>query len=124
MSSFFIEPLESTGLYLVIYGIRQLDKLLRNEITKEKYNKNYNHEFDIILDFIVAHYKFSNNNNEYWNKYKHIDIQTYRENNIFPNRSWDYLLEGFSQVDFKPTMDPLSFINIRKGTIYYEKDFT
>ena len=124
LSSFFIEPLESTGLYLVVYGIKTLDKYLKGQVSADYYNYDYNHEFDVILDFIIAHYKYSTYDTDYWNHYKNLDIQTYRENNIFPRRSWDYLLSGFNQVEFKPKMDPLTFMRVRKGTKYCEKDFT
>jgi tryptophan halogenase len=123
LSSFFIEPLESTGLYLVAYGVKTLNSYLQGEFTMEEYNTVYNKEFDVILDFIVAHYKFSKRDNEYWNRYKDIDIELYKENNIFPKRSWDYLLSGFNQVEYKPKMNPITHIKVRKGKPFYDKVF-
>ena len=104
LSSFFIEPLESTGLYLVVYGIRLLDKMLSGELSHDMYNRTYNHEFDVILDFIIAHYKYTQNDNEYWNQYKQLAIKPYVENHIFPERSWDYILNGMHQTYFEPDM--------------------
>ena len=123
LSSFFIEPLESTGLYLVQYGIKCLDKYLKEKIDAQYYSEEYNNEFDVILDFIIAHYKFSARDNEYWNQYKNIDIKLYRENNIFPILSWDYILRGFKMSNYKPMMDR-SFFAVRQGKKYNEKDFT
>jgi len=121
LSSFFIEPLESTGLYLVAYGVKTLNSYLQGEYSLEDYNTIYNHEFDVILDFIIAHYKYSKRDNDYWNSYKTQEIELYRENNIFPKRSWDYLLSGFEQVEYKPKMNPETFIKVRKGKPYYAK---
>lgn len=123
LSSFFIEPLESTGLYLVQYGIKCLDKYLKEQISADYYNTDYNNEFDVILDFIIAHYKYSDRTGEYWEYYKDLEIQEYRENNIFPVLSWEYILKGFDRSNFKPVMDR-SFFSARKGTKYCEKDFT
>lgn len=123
LSSFFIEPLEATGLYLVQFGIRLFDDYINSKITAIEYNNTYNHEFDTILDFIIAHYKFSNRNNEYWNHYKDLEIELYKENNIFPKRSWDYILRGFELSNYKPMMDR-SFFAVRQGKKYNEKDFT
>lgn len=123
LSSFFIEPLESTGLYLVQYGIKCLDKYLKEEITDQFYNQEYNDEFDVILDFIIAHYKYSTHSNEYWTHYKDLDVELYKENNIFPKQSWDYILRGFELSNYKPGMDR-SFFGVRQGKPYHEKDFT
>jgi tryptophan halogenase len=123
LSSFFIEPLEATGLYLVQFGIRLFDDYINGKITAEKYNDVYNNEFDTILDFIIAHYKFSTRDNEYWSHYKNLDAELYKENNIFPKRSWDYVLRGFGLSNYKPTMDR-SFFAVRQGKKYNEKDFT
>jgi len=123
LSSFFIEPLEATGLYLVQFGILLFDDYINGKITADKYNDVYNHEFDTILDFIIAHYKFSTRDNEYWSHYKNLDAELYKENNIFPKRSWDYILRGFGLSNYRPTMDR-SFFAVRQGKKYNEKDFT
>ena len=120
LNSFFIEPLESTGLYMAIYGIKTLDKYLKGEYSEEDYDKSYNHEFDVILDFIVAHYKFSKRDNEYWNKYKNVDIDLYSVNNVFPDKSWYYVLAGFSLSDYNPKIQHESFSKIKNGKSYHQ----
>lgn len=93
LSSAFIEPMEATGLYLSVFGIKELDRYIHGEISGEEFNTLVNNEFDTIVDFIVAHYKFSHRQNDYWDSYKNIAIQKYKENNIFPKRSWNYILQ-------------------------------
>lgn len=121
LSSFFIEPLESTGLYFVTYGIELMNEYIKGNITAEDYNTIYNREFDVVLDFIIAHYKYSNHDNEYWNKYKHIDIEQYKENNIFNKYSWQAVLHGLGQIDYQLIRtDAKRRIDIHKMKSYNE----
>ena len=120
LSSFFIEPLESTGLYLVTYGIELMDKYLKNEISAKEYNSTYNYEFDVILEFIKAHYKFSNRTNEYWDYYKSLNAQLYKENNIFPKRSWYYILDGLEVISIDHELNSKSLLKLRKSQEYYK----
>jgi tryptophan 7-halogenase len=94
LSSSFIEPLEATGLYLTVFGIEQLNKLMHDNITPTEYNTVVNYEFDVIVDFIAGHYKFGHRNNDYWNFYKTLPIELYRENAAYPKRSWNYILQN------------------------------
>ncbi len=98
LSSAFIEPLEATGLYFTAFSIKKLDDLIHDRITAKDYNIIINYEFDVTVDFIVAHYKFSHRNNEYWNHYKDVPIELYRPNGSFPHRSWAYILQDFSKI--------------------------
>ena len=93
LSSSFIEPLESTGLYFTCYGINKLGSYLNGDITIDEYNQLFNNEFDSINNFIVAHYTRSDNNNLYWKKMRDIKYKiTYTE--FFPETSWKYIIDG------------------------------
>lgn len=120
LSSFFIEPLEATGLYLTSFGIKLLEKLIDDQITEEYYNSEYNREFDAVTDFIASYYKFSTNSNEYWNKFKDLDIIKHRKNHIFPERSWHYILSGLGVEERKLKIDARSILKLRKGISYRE----
>ena len=128
LSSFFIEPLEASGLYLTAFGIELLDKLIKNEITEEFYNSEYNREFDAVTDFISAYYRYSSNTGEYWNFYKNLQIEKHRKNSLFPARSWHYILSGLGEEERRLKINAESIIKIRKGITYKEwlnaKDFT
>ncbi len=72
LSSGFIEPLESTAIYMIEMGIRWLfnyfpdtnfDPALTN-----RYNKVSTQLYDEVRDFIVLHYTLSNRtDSDYWN---------------------------------------------------------
>jgi len=115
LSSCFIEPLEATGLYLTVFGIRLLGQYLQQQITDEVYNKTYNNEFDAVLDFVVAHYKYSERDNEYWQHYNTVGLELYRPNGIFPDRSWDYIIAGFNDNERELTIKAESILKLRKG---------
>lgn len=120
LSSFFIEPLEATGLYLTAFGIKLLDKLIHNEITEEYYNSEYNREFDAVTDFIAAYYRFSNRTNEYWDSFKNLEIEKHRKNHIFPARSWHYILSGLGAEPRQLKINATSILKARKGITYRE----
>jgi Tryptophan halogenase len=117
LSSAFIEPLESTGLYLVVSELRNLKRYIDYEIDEQAYNQDINEEFDIITDFIIAHYKFTKRDTPYWNQYKDIDINVDQPINIFPQEAWDFILAGFFP-DVKRPAEPIAdmdLLQIHKG---------
>ena len=127
LSSSFIEPIESTGLYLVVDALKNLKKYIDGDITESNYNSNINNEFDMIVDFVLAHYKYSSRDNEYWNGYKNIDIELYNTNELFPKEAWQHILSGFGKaVEPKYDLDTMEHIKIIKGMNYvdwYESNF-
>lgn len=122
LASAFIEPLESTGLYLVTSSVRKLSRYLDGEITQDEYNEEVNKDFDAVVDFIIAHYKYSKRSNAYWDHYKNVDIVPYRPIDIFPQQSWDFILSGFLDDVKRPQepLAPLELIKIQRSKPYYE----
>jgi tryptophan halogenase len=119
LASTFVEPIESTGIYLIISAIERLKLYIDGEITEHEYNLQTNETFDGIVNFIAAHYKYSKRDNEYWNHYKNLKIENYKETRLFPVEAWRYVLSGFGLNEYpKESMDPREFINIQKGTSY------
>lgn len=117
LSSAFIEPMEATGLYFSVFAIQHLDKLMRNEISSTEYENTINYEFDVLIEFIVAHYKFSHHTNEYWSFYKNIPIELYRENKAFPVKSWNYILR---EHDKTPVLTSEEIDQLNAGKSFYE----
>ncbi|SFE95616.1 Tryptophan halogenase [Marinobacter sp. DSM 26671] len=60
LSSGFLEPLESTGLYFVEMELRLLvdywDPLSKSTACQEQFNDAFNSKFDEAMEFIVLHY--------------------------------------------------------------------
>ena len=90
LSSFFIEPLESTGLYFVCYGLNLLKQLINSEITEVEYTNTFTNEFESVSDFISAHFIASTNKKH--QHYKEFNIKK-SISDIFSERSWDYILD-------------------------------
>lgn len=122
LASAFIEPIESTGLYLVTSALKRLTEYINGTLTEERYNEQTNDEFDSVMNFIIAHYKYSKRDNDYWNHYKAIPVEDRKEIDIFPAEAWDYVLAGFRDDIKRPvdTVNPQELIDIHRGTPYYK----
>lgn len=121
LASTFIEPLESTGIYLIVNSIEKIGQYIDGIISEDEYNRQVNNNFDAIVNFIAAHYRYSTRDNEYWRHFKDLKIEQYRETDIFPIEAWQYILSGFDLVEApKENIDPRELINIHKGTPYHE----
>jgi tryptophan halogenase len=131
LSSSFIEPIESTGLYLTVRALHHLGAYIDNDISKEELDDNYNVDYDMALDFIIAHYKYSGMTGAYWDNYKDTPMTPFQTNEYFiTSDSWHYVLGGLgadiegydiSKVynEMMGTMiDPLEYIKIVKGRPY------
>ncbi|KAA1176109.1 tryptophan 7-halogenase [Marinobacter salinexigens] len=76
LSSGFLEPLESTGLYFIEIALRLLvdywDPLSQSAACREQFNSSFNATFDESMEFIVLHYVLSEREDTaFWR-----DIQT------------------------------------------------
>lgn len=121
LSSSFIEPIESTGIFLVKHSIEMLDEFIQGNMTAEEFDKMAAEEFDAIVDFIVAHYKYSKRNNDYWNLYKDVDITLYNKVSIFPEEVWNFMIDSFGEGYQRATkFNPVDVISIVKGKDYHE----
>ena len=121
LASTFIEPLESTGIYLIISSIEKIGQYIDGTLSEDEYNEQVNSNFDAIVNFIAAHYKYSKRSNKYWDHFKDLTIEQYKETDIFPHEAWQYILSGFNLTDVpKEDIDPKELINIHRGTMYYE----
>jgi hypothetical protein len=70
LSAGFVEPLESTGISLIIKGIQTLEQRLRisfyNEADIELYNAMMTSYFENVIDFVNMHYSDSTNPGPFW----------------------------------------------------------
>jgi tryptophan halogenase len=122
LSSCFIEPLASTGLYITTSSVKRLCEYIDGNITEDDYNQQMNNEYDSLVNFVIAHYKYSNRNNEYWSHYKTVPVEKYRPIDIFPTEAWDFILSGFKQNQNSVSLKNINFkqmINIRKGQEFH-----
>jgi tryptophan halogenase len=75
----FLEPLESTGIYLTQIGITKLftyfpkNGFERNVI--EQYNQEVLDEYENVKDFLIAHYKITlRDDTPFWRRCRHMSI--------------------------------------------------
>lgn len=122
LASAFIEPLESTGLYLIVTQILKLCEYIDGDITADQYNQQINDSYDRITNFIAAHYRYSKRSNEYWDFYKNVQVDNFETMDIFPQQAWEYILSGFDTGVKRPqdTINPRELFDISKGTKYYK----
>lgn len=122
LSSSFIEPIESTGLYLTTAALQRLSKYINGDINQQQYNDETNAEYDSIVNFILAHYKYSKRSNQYWDFYKSAQVVDWKSIEIFPKQAWGYILSGFRDDVERPRdpMNTVEFIDIQRGKEYYK----
>lgn len=122
LSSSFIEPLESTGLYLVTSALTKLCLYIDGEMSEQEYNDSINKTFDDITNFILAHYVYNKRDNEYWNHFRQFEVNRYQTSEIFTEEAWDYILAGYDPSVSAPesALDPIELINITRGTPYHK----
>lgn len=138
LSSGFLEPLESTSIYLAMKGILSFVQMLPNrsidQVTVNEYNRLMDMEYEFIRDFIVLHYCLTERTDSaFWRMWKHLSIPHSLQQKIelfksqgrlqdnpkdlFAADSWYSVLEGM-QVrprDYNHRVDASNFSKIQAG---------
>jgi len=83
----FLEPLESTAIYLIQSGINRLMKLFPtadcDPVLQDIYNRQANFEYERIRDFIVLHYHATERDDtEFWNYVRTMSVSDELKSNI------------------------------------------
>jgi len=79
LASGFLEPLESTSIYLVQSELARLMALFPrgavNPAVRAKLNDDTNAEYESVRDFLIAHYKLTERDDTpFWNRCRTMDI--------------------------------------------------
>lgn len=115
LSSGFLEPLESTGIHLIMRSILNFVQMLPDQnlskVTQDEYNRLMNIEYDCIRDFIVLHYCTSQRTDSpFWQMWQNLAIPDslqykldlfkshgrlmHNDLDLFASDSWYAVLEG------------------------------
>jgi tryptophan halogenase len=127
----FLEPLESSGIYLIQRGIALLwqffpDRRFR-QTDIDRYNRQLAFEYERIRDFLIVHYNMTERAGEFWRYCRDMELpdslkerlELFRgygrivrdENELFNVQSWLYLFVGqeVRPEGYDPKADTLSF---------------
>ena len=79
LASGFLEPLESTSIYLVQVAIQQLIDLFPigriEDADRDAFNDEVDYEYDRIRDFLILHYHISTRDDSpFWRDVRHMPI--------------------------------------------------
>jgi tryptophan halogenase len=136
LSSGFMEPLESTSIYLIQSGIARLVNLFPDrgfsQVVIDRYNAQATFEFERIRDFLILHYYATQRDDTaFWNYCRTMQIPEQLDNNIrlfrdsgryyrdaeemFAVTSWIQVMIG-QRIDpqsYHPAVDSLSDEELR-----------
>ncbi|WP_197321915.1 tryptophan halogenase family protein [Saccharomonospora sp. NB11] len=118
LSSGFVEPLESTGIFFIQNGIEQLVKHFPGGQDDDQLRKSYNRQVANVLDgvreFLVLHYvAAARNNNDYWRDAKTLRVPDELAARI---EQWKYKLPDEETVfPYYHGFEPYSYIAMILG---------
>ena len=141
LSAGFLEPLESTSIYLIQAAIMNLVELMPQRYSEEaprnEYNYRMNMEYERVRDFLILHYHITNRSDSaFWDYCKHMQIpdslheriENYTENGhilsyqegLFLEPSWIAVLAGQGRLpkqakaQCNDTMHPAQLNSLKK----------
>ncbi|WP_166167907.1 tryptophan halogenase family protein [Pseudomaricurvus alcaniphilus] len=138
LSSGFLEPLESTGIYLVMRALLNFIELLPDnhldQVTVDEFNRLMDMEFECIRDFIVLHYCPSRRtDSDFWRRWQELAIpdslqrklSLFKANgrlfknpqDLFADESWYAVLEGMGVRPraYAPNVDASVFPKVEEN---------
>ncbi len=144
LASGFLEPLESTSIFLIQSGIARLLTLFPDDdfsdIVIDRYNAQTTFEIEKIRDFLILHYcATERDDSDFWNYCRTMSIPDSLENNIrlfrdsgrffrdaeemFAVTSWVQVMIGqhINPRKYHPLVDHLSDAELRKFVSGVEK---
>jgi tryptophan halogenase len=118
LSSGFVEPLESTGIHLILHAIMALldyfpDRSM-NAALQSAFNERLGHTYDDIRDFILLHYLLTERHDAFWQDARRVPLpdslramlalydecgQFIRNQaHLFPESSYFFILTGGNRL--------------------------
>ena len=123
LASGFLEPLESTSIYLVQSALARLMAFFPhsgvNPHVRAKFNNDMNAEYESVRDFLIAHYKLTKRDDTpFWNACRSMDIPESLKGRLEVFETEGLLLE-FPHDLFKDT----SWFSVLVGQGLYPKAY-
>jgi hypothetical protein len=143
LSGCFIEPLESTTIFLIEYALANLLTLFPDKecapARADKFNMVMKSMYEEIRDFIIMHYYLANREDTpFWKAVKHdavipdtlkpkldflsesLPMLDEYTNLVFRERSYTCILSGMNRLPKKP-LPLLDFIGVKEGEEKFEE---
>ena len=144
LSSGFLEPLESTSIYLIQSAIVRLIHLFPHagvsaDLVNE-YNRQSQREYELIRDFIILHYYLNErDDSQFWRDTRNMDVPErltekiglFRSNgglvqdqlDIFLESSWLQVMlgQGVTPRDYHPIADSLTDAQLKTKLVNTKK---
>jgi tryptophan halogenase len=133
----FLEPLESSGIYLIQRGIALLWQFFPDRRFSQpdidRYNRQLAFEYERIRDFLIVHYNKTQREGEFWRYCRNMELpdslnerldlfRSYGrivrdENELFNVQSWLFLFVGqdVRPEGYDPRADALTFERGRRA---------
>lgn len=122
LASGFVEPLESTGLHIVVRALENFVSFLpdrqNSEVLRAVYNRRMADLYDEVRDFIILHYLLAQRNEPFWRDSRAVDVPEslrrrlalYDQNGhleissggTFADTSYYFLLAGAGRLPRRP----------------------
>lgn len=123
LASGFLEPLESTSIYLIQIAIQNLLKFFPSKIPNEKaideYNRIIDNEYARIRDFLILHYKLNDGSKgPFWEYCKNMAVPDSLEEKMELFRQRGYI-EGYKYGLFSLP----SWVSVFIGQNFYQQGF-
>ncbi|WP_158969606.1 tryptophan halogenase family protein [Paraglaciecola sp. L3A3] len=138
LSSGFLEPLESTSIYLIMKAMLNFVQTIPSKKLYQapinEFNRRMDHEYNCIRDFIILHYsETKRTDSEFWRMWQNLEIpdslqtklelfrsqgQLYHDtDDLFASDSWYSVLEGMGvrPSEYDPVIDSSDFAKIEKA---------
>jgi tryptophan halogenase len=78
LSAGFLEPLESTSIYLIQFGIQKLFALFPDlrfsPLERDEYNRNVRESYERVRDFIILHYQATRRPEPFWREVRSVPM--------------------------------------------------
>jgi tryptophan halogenase len=146
LSAGFLEPLESTGLYLIMRAILNFAKLLPQRTpcpyTRAEFNRLMDAEYEHIRDFVVLHYCTSQRKDSaFWRDWQQRDIpeslknklglykcqgrSLHSDTELFAEESWYAVLTGMGVLptDYDPLVEASDYDEVKAMLPRIKKSF-
>jgi hypothetical protein len=97
LSSGFLDPLESTGLFLILAPMKLVEKLAGDINAERKFNKLWNKIYKETAYYVGMYYPNGPYNNDYWNMFGNkTTLKVPNEKWTFPEYSYRILAKAKS----------------------------